>query len=95
MNEMKAYLIKYRKDDIAENVLRRLLTYSLGRELTYADRFAVEELLEVSERREHRFQDMIVSICKSKNEFGAFGSRARLACSSYCSRRRGFLSRRS
>ena len=33
MPELKAHLLKTRKDDIAENVIRRLLTYGIGREL--------------------------------------------------------------
>ena len=44
MRELKAYLLKERKDDIAGNVIRRLLSYGLGRHLTYRDRLAVEEL---------------------------------------------------
>jgi mono/diheme cytochrome c family protein len=63
--DLKAHLLKERQDDIAENVLRRLLRYSIGRELTYRDRFAVDELLSQSSINEYRLQDMIVSICQS------------------------------
>jgi hypothetical protein len=65
MAELKAFLLKNHKDDIAENVLRRLLTYSVGRGLTYRDRFTVEELLKASKANDHKFQDMIVTICQS------------------------------
>jgi mono/diheme cytochrome c family protein len=66
MKELKEYLLKDRKDKVAENVIRRLLTYGIGRALTYQDRYTVEELLEQSEKSEHRFQDMILTICRSE-----------------------------
>ncbi len=66
MAELKAHLIKDRADDIAENVLRRLISYGIGRELTWRDRFAIEELLQQAKQNEYRLQDMIVSICQSK-----------------------------
>ncbi|MDC0322468.1 DUF1592 domain-containing protein [Verrucomicrobiales bacterium] len=63
--DLKKFLLKNRKDDIAENVLRRLLSYSIGRELTYRDRFAVDELLERAEEGDFKLQDMIVEVCQS------------------------------
>ncbi|NNC87542.1 MAG: DUF1588 domain-containing protein, partial [Akkermansiaceae bacterium] len=65
MGELKDYLLKDRIDDIAENVIRRFLTYGLGRSLTYRDRFAVEELLEKSKETDYALRDMIVSVCLS------------------------------
>lgn len=66
MRELKKYLLKDREDDIAENVIRRLLTYGIGRALNYHDRYAVEKLLKQSEKNEHRFQDMILTVCRSE-----------------------------
>lgn len=66
MSELKAYLHKHRKDDIVENMVRRLLTYAIGRELTYRDRFAVEQLVKESKQNQDRLADMIVSICQSE-----------------------------
>ena len=65
MRELKAYLLNDRKDTIAENVLRRLLTYSVGRGLTYRDRFAVEALFDQAEGNGFKMRDIIVSICQS------------------------------
>ncbi|MEO0477255.1 MAG: DUF1585 domain-containing protein, partial [Planctomycetota bacterium] len=65
MLELKAYLLKERKDDIAENMIRRLLEYAIGRRLTYMDRFAVEELCEEAEDKKYGVRDIIVSICLS------------------------------
>jgi len=66
MEELKRYLLKDRNDDIAENVIRRLLTYGIGRALTYHDRYAVEELLQQSKPSGHRLQDMIILVCRSE-----------------------------
>ena len=65
MQDLKDYLIKDRVDDIAENVVRRLLTYGLGRALSYRDRYAVEELVKKSKDTDHALGDMIVSVCLS------------------------------
>ncbi len=66
MRDLKDYLLKDRGEDVAENVIRRLLTYGIGRTLTYHDRYAVEGLLKQSRQSEHRFQDMILTICRSE-----------------------------
>lgn len=66
MQELKAYLLKERKDEIAEAVLRKLLTYGMGRALTPRDRPAVETLLRDSKSRDYRLKDMIVAICQSE-----------------------------
>lgn len=65
MKDLKRYLLKNRKDEVAENVIRRLMTYGIARELTYRDRFAVEELLEQAGANDYKLKDMIVSICQS------------------------------
>lgn len=66
MRDLKEYLLKDRNEEIAENVIRRLLTYGIGRSLTYHDRYAVEELLKQSRQNEHHLQDMILSVCRSE-----------------------------
>ena len=66
MSELKAYLLKNRSEDVVENLVKRLLTYSIGRELTYRDRFAVEQLVKESRQNQDRLTDMIVSICQSE-----------------------------
>ncbi len=66
MEQLKAFLLKERKDDIAENVLRRLLSYSIGRGLTHRDGIYVEQLCSQTKKNEYRFQDMIIAICQSE-----------------------------
>lgn len=65
MQDLKAHLLRERLDDIAENVVRRLLTYGLGRALSYRDRYSVEELVERSKDLDYALGDMIVSVCLS------------------------------
>lgn len=65
MRELKAYLLKARSEDIVENVIRRLLSYGIGRKLTYRDRFAVDAIFEQAEDNEFKMRDIIVSICLS------------------------------
>jgi len=70
MKDLKKHLIKDRKDDIAKNMIKNLLTYGLGRELTYRDRYNVEALLKQSKANGFKLKDMIVSICQSKTFTG-------------------------
>lgn len=65
--DLKAYLLKNRKDDITRNVVRRLYGYGLGRELTWRDRYSIEDLLEASAISDHRMRDMIVAICQHES----------------------------
>ena len=65
MMELKEFLLKERKDDIAENLIRRLMSYSLGRELNYRDRFEVERLVKMAKQNGYKLQDMVVSVCQS------------------------------
>ena len=70
MLDLKDHLLTERKDDVVENLIRRLLSYGLGRELTYRDRYAVEALLEESKKNEYKLQDTISLICQSKAFIG-------------------------
>jgi hypothetical protein len=65
MEELKQYLLKNRKEDVVRNLLQRLLSYGLGREMTYRDRGDVEQLLAYVKMNGLGMQDMIVSICQS------------------------------
>ncbi|MEC8558034.1 MAG: DUF1592 domain-containing protein [Planctomycetota bacterium] len=66
MQELKDYLLEQRREDIAENVVRRLLAYSIGRELNVRDRFTVEELMAEATKRDFRLRDIIIAICQSE-----------------------------
>lgn len=64
--ELKAYLLARRLDDLAENVVRRLLAYALGRELTTADRPVVQGLLRDSAPNGYKLRDLVVAICTTE-----------------------------
>jgi hypothetical protein len=66
MRELKDYLLHEKLDTIAENVIRRLLTYSLGRELTFQDRFVVEQIRNEAKVNGYLMRDLIVAVCRSK-----------------------------
>lgn len=66
MRELKDYLLQHRKDDIAENAIRRLLSYGIGRELTYRDRFAVKRLQQQASSNDYKLRDIIIAICQSE-----------------------------
>ena len=66
MDDLKKFLKQEKRDDVARNILRRLLSYGIGRELGAHDRFMVDDLLQRSSSKGHRLLDMIIIICKSE-----------------------------
>ena len=65
LRELKDFLAKERSDDVARNVIQRLLTYGIGRHLTYRDRSAVNDLFNDAKKKNFGMRDMIVAICQS------------------------------
>lgn len=65
MADLKKHIIKDRLDDVAKNMIKRLMTYAIGRELSYRDRYAIEKLLKQSKGQSYKLKDMIISICQS------------------------------
>ena len=65
LDELKDYLLTHRKQDIAENVLGRLLSYSIGRDLELGDRLEFKKLLSQAETADYRCKDMIKLVCQS------------------------------
>ena len=65
MADLKTYLILEKKDEIAENLVRRLLSYAIGRELTFRDRFEVEKILRKLANQQYPLREMIKEICLS------------------------------
>jgi hypothetical protein len=63
--DLKKYLLKYRKKDVAKNMVKRLLSYGLGRDLNYKDRYIVENLCEELSDKNYLMKDMILAVCKS------------------------------
>ena len=65
LSELKQYLLTKRAEDIARNVVRRLVGYALGRRLSYRDRPSIERIVEASKANDYRLRDLMVSICQS------------------------------
>ncbi|MCR9202602.1 MAG: DUF1592 domain-containing protein [Planctomycetaceae bacterium] len=65
MEDLKSWLLLRQQDVITENMVRRLLSYGLGRSLTVRDRFAVDQLVRQARRSDAGLQDLIVAICQS------------------------------
>lgn len=66
MQELKSYLLQNHREEIAENIIRKILSYSIGRELNYYDRSSIEKLMNQTRSSEFRMRDIIISICKSE-----------------------------
>lgn len=66
IKDLKAFILENRMHDVADNVTRRLLTYGLGRHLTFKDRPQIDAILAQSHDNDHRLRDLITSICMSQ-----------------------------
>lgn len=65
MKSLKSYLLTECRDDIAENVLRRLLSYALGRRLSWRERYAVQDLMTHAKENGYKIRSMLTLICQS------------------------------
>ena len=74
MQQLKQHLLQSRLPDIAENLTRRLLSYGLGRELTYRDRSVVESILDEASVKGFPLRDLIVLVCQSSTFRGENGT---------------------
>lgn len=66
LDELKAYLLDNRQDEIAENIVRRLLSYAIGRELDWQDRPEVKRMFGELQQDGFRLRDTIIKICQSE-----------------------------
>lgn len=63
--DLRRVLVKDKSQQFAECFVEQLLTYALGRGLTYRDKPAVRDILQQSRAANHRFQDVILALCDS------------------------------
>jgi len=63
---LKTYLVEVRGKAFARALVRRLLTYSLGRSLEYSDRKAVDTLAAGFIKSDYRLRELIVAISVSR-----------------------------
>ena len=64
MQQLKNHLLEDRMSDIGANLIRQLLSYAVGRKLSYRDRFEVERIATQSKSNGFRVRDVIVQICQ-------------------------------
>lgn len=65
VEELKSYLLKHERRRFAKALTSKLLAYSLGRSLTFADEVEVESLTKHFEKSEYRLRELIVAIVQS------------------------------
>jgi hypothetical protein len=58
-------LVRDRHDDFVRSLTEHLLTYALGRGVTYHDKTAVRGILAKAQTSNHGFQDLILAVCES------------------------------
>ena len=62
LNELKTYLLTHKKDAFAENMVRRLLSYALGRSLEYSDDEVVQQLTASFKSNEYKLATLVDDI---------------------------------
>ena len=64
-SEVRELLVRQKQDDFVRSLTKHLLTYSLGREVTYRDKLTVREIVNRNKSPDQGFQDLILAICES------------------------------
>jgi hypothetical protein len=63
--ELRDLLVGRRREDFVRCLTEHLLTYALGRGVTWRDKLAVREILERSKPSNYRFGELILAVCES------------------------------
>ncbi|HET7714730.1 MAG TPA: DUF1592 domain-containing protein, partial [Bauldia sp.] len=64
-SELRELLVRTSQDDFRQCLTEHLLTYALGREVTYRDKLAVRDITDRNKSADQGFQDLILAICES------------------------------
>ena len=62
LNELKDYLLSNRRDEFAENVVRRMLSYALGRSLEFSDDPVVQQLTNSFTANDYKLATLVEDI---------------------------------
>lgn len=65
VSEIKNYLLDQQKDQVALSVAKHLYAYALGKEISFHDEDALNDILEKSKRSNYRMQTLINAIVES------------------------------
>jgi hypothetical protein len=66
LDDLKQYLLSRKLPQFRRTVVRKVMSYGLGRYLEFADRPAVDAICETLEQQENRFQVLIEQIVLSE-----------------------------
>jgi hypothetical protein len=64
-SELRDLLVRQKRSDFITCLTGHLLTYALGREVTYRDKLTVREIVDRNQLPDQGFQDLILAICES------------------------------
>lgn len=65
VEDLKNYLMTDKRDDVSRALIKHLLAYAIGRDLSFADEPIVDELLDNVKSNDYRLQSVISSIVQS------------------------------
>ena len=70
MDALKHYLLNDRRKDVARSVVANLLSYSIGRELTFQDEASIKTVISKTKSAGYKMQDIIkeIVLCDSFNK---------------------------
>ena len=66
MSQLKKHLLEHERERFSRAVVRKLLTYGLGRSLEFSDEEAVEKLNQQFMAADYRLAELIVAIVQSE-----------------------------
>lgn len=63
--EIKRYLLKQQKDQVVLSVIKHLYAYALGKEVSFHDEDALQQILEITKENDYQMQALIKAIVNS------------------------------
>jgi hypothetical protein len=63
--QLKDVLVKNKKDLFAKCLIKKQMTYALGRGLQYYDEVEIENILKATIQHKYQFSEMIIAIASS------------------------------
>ena len=62
LEDLKAYVLKHKKNEFAENIVRRVLAYALGRSLEFSDDQTVQALTKQFRANDYKLASLVEEI---------------------------------
>jgi hypothetical protein len=74
VNDLRKYLITHRRDEFVDNLIRKLVSYALGRSLILPDELLIRDLHAELKVNDYRFGGLVESIVTSPQFLNKRGS---------------------